>query len=98
MDSFLKKRTLESECEDPKDDTSDALVVPESKRPNPGFGVEGVNDIASSLAESPFQPILKLYPKRKFGSRERSFQKDWFRNRNWLEYSRKEDAGFLLLL
>ena len=94
MDSFLKKRTLESECEDPKDDTSDALVVPESKRPNPGFGVEGVNDIASSLAESPFQPILKHYPKRKFGSRERSFQKDWYRNRNWLEYSQKEDAAF----
>ena len=62
MDSFLKKRTLESECEDPKDDTSDALVVLESKRPNPGFGVEGVNDIASSLAESPFQPNLMLYP------------------------------------
>ena len=38
MDSFLKKRTLESECEDPKDDTSDALVVPESKRPNHGLG------------------------------------------------------------
>ena len=60
MDSFLKKRTFESGCEDSKDNTSGALAVPESKRPNPGFGVGGVNDIASSLAESPFQPILKL--------------------------------------
>ena len=94
MDSFLTKRALQSECEYPKDDTSDALVVPESKRPNPGFGVEGVNDIASSLAGSPVQPILKVYPKRKFGSRERPFQKDWYQNRNLLEYSQKEDAAF----
>ena len=60
MDCFLKKRTIESECKDPKDNTSGALAVPESKHPNPGFRVEGVNDIASSLAESPFQPILKF--------------------------------------
>ena len=62
MDTFLKKRTLESECDDPQDDTSEALVVPESKRPNLGFGVEGFKDIASSLTESPFKHILKLYP------------------------------------
>ena len=59
---FSKEAHFESECEDPKDDTSDALVVLKSKRPNPGFGLEGVNDIASSLAESPFQPNLMLYP------------------------------------
>ena len=61
MDSFLKKSTFQSECEDPNDDTSDTLVVPTTKSKNLGFGVEGVNDVASSLAESPFQHILKVY-------------------------------------
>ena len=56
------------------------ILLPESKRPNYDFAVGGVYDIASSLAEFPFQPILNDYPKRKYGSRERSFLKDWCHN------------------
>ena len=94
MLSFITKRPLQPESKCPNDDSSAARALPESKHPNYDLSVGGVSDIASSLVESPFQPILNVYPKRKFGSRERSFQKDWYHNRSWLEYSQKEDAVF----
>ena len=78
----------------PNDDNSVVPAAPESKRPNHDYAVGEVYDIASCLAEFPFQPILNVYPKRKFGYRERSFQKDWYHNRIWLEYSQKEHAAF----
>ena len=56
--------------------------------------INGVPDIANSLADEPNQPNLKSYPKRKFGTKFRSFQKEWFHTRPWLEYSQVADAAF----
>ena len=60
---------------------------------NPEFEIEGVTDIAKSLADDSIQPDLKSYPKRKFGTKFRSF-KEWFHTRTWLEYSQTSDAAF----
>ena len=44
---------------------------------NPDWGeIDGVTDIAKSLADDPMQPDLKSYPKRKFCAKFRSFQKE----------------------
>ena len=56
--------------------------------------VGGVTDIASSLAVQPVQPSLRTHPKRKFGTRDRAFQNEWYLNRNWLECSQTVDAVF----
>lgn len=48
----------------------------------------------SRVERGPFQPKLKLYPRTKFGSTLRSFNKSWFDNFEWLEYSPKVDKAF----
>ncbi|KAK1381917.1 hypothetical protein POM88_019652 [Heracleum sosnowskyi] len=42
----------------------------------------------------PCQPISYDFPRTEFGDRKRCFQKGWFTNREWLEYSFKNDAAF----
>ncbi|XP_063039724.1 uncharacterized protein LOC134434959 [Engraulis encrasicolus] len=44
--------------------------------------------------EKPAQVILQTYPKRLFSGKPRSFSTDWYRSREWLEYSVKRDAAF----
>ena len=61
---------------------------------NPVFEIDGVNDIAKSLTDDPIQPDPKSYAKCKFGTKFRSFQKEWFRTRPWLEYSQTSDISF----
>ena len=56
--------------------------------------INGVPDIDKGLADEPNQPNLKSYPKRKFGTKFRSFQKQWFHTRPWVEYSQVADAAF----
>ena len=56
--------------------------------------VDGVSDIARNLSESPSQPLRKEYPKSTFGNRARSFLKEWFTGKPWLEYSLSADAAF----
>jgi len=48
----------------------------------------------SRVERGPFQPKLELYPRTKFGSTVRSFNKSWFDNFEWLEYSPKVDKAF----
>ena len=43
--------------------------------------------------EKPSQPTLN-FPKTKTGSKYRSFQKNWYNGRNWLEYSVSRDKAF----
>ena len=70
------------------------LVVPESSSTADFSMIDGVNDIASNLCEPPSQPILKEYPKRVFGSRTRCLNKEWYKERPWLEYSVSSDSVF----
>ena len=70
------------------------LVVPESSSTADFSMIDGVNDIANNLCEPPSQPILKEYPKRIFGSRTRCFNKEWYKERPWLEYSISSDSVF----
>lgn len=44
--------------------------------------------------KGPFQPILNVFPKSKFGSKQRSFQQSWYKLFPWLEYSPKENLAF----
>ncbi|KAF0722491.1 zinc finger MYM-type protein 1-like, partial [Aphis craccivora] len=50
----------------------------------------GLGDIENGL----YRPILAAYPKTKFGKQYRSFNKQWFVECAWLEYSTKLDAVF----
>ena len=59
--------------------------------------IDGVNDVARNLSESPSQPIQKEYKKTMFGSISRSFNKNWFTGRTWLEYSLSANAAFCCL-
>ena len=58
------------------------------------ISVEGVEDIAKTVGDDPAQPDLRTYPKTAQGGRERSFVKEWFKSRPWLEYSQLADACF----
>ncbi|CAA0835592.1 TTF-type zinc finger protein with HAT dimerisation domain [Striga hermonthica] len=46
------------------------------------------------LAKGPFQPHDHNFPKSSFGKNMRSFQKAWFTQYYWLEYSIQKDAAF----
>ena len=49
----------------------------------------------ASVTSSPFQPKLgKCFPKRKIGTRVRSFLEKWYERYRWLEYSLSSDAAF----
>ncbi|XP_025410974.1 zinc finger MYM-type protein 1-like isoform X1 [Sipha flava] len=47
-----------------------------------------------NLNSGPRQPILKEYPKTKFGSQNRGFTPSYFSEFNWLEYSVRKDSVF----
>ena len=44
--------------------------------------------------KQPSQPILKSYPSRKMGSKDRRFNNGWFDKYKWLEYNVNMDACF----
>ncbi|KAL4126512.1 hypothetical protein QTP88_010734 [Uroleucon formosanum] len=46
------------------------------------------------LNTGPKQPILKVYPKTKFGSQNRGFSSTYYNDFNWMEYSIQKDAIF----
>ena len=49
------------------------------------------HDISRSRAEPPSQSMLSLY---KINNDDRSFRKQWFLNRPWLEYSIERDGAY----
>ncbi|XP_060846255.1 zinc finger MYM-type protein 1-like [Rhopalosiphum padi] len=46
------------------------------------------------LNSGPMRPILKVYPKTKFGQQNRSFSSTHYKKFSWIEYSIKNDAIF----
>lgn len=46
------------------------------------------------VLKGPFQPILDIFPKSIFGGAQRSFQKSWYQQFSWLEYSPKDNLSF----
>ena len=67
---------------------------PKRPREDTSMAVEGVNDIAANLSIPPFQPILGSYPTTMFGGKFRNFNKNWFEDRYWLEYSQITNRAF----
>jgi hypothetical protein len=49
-------------------------------------------DISINKYESPAQPIID-FPKRSFGKQLRTFNKNWYQNRFWLEYFVSKDSA-----
>ena len=50
--------------------------------------------VTSPQSQQLLRPILKSYPKKKQGNRERSFQSTWHDSFSWLEYFVNVDACF----
>ncbi|KAK1396146.1 zinc finger MYM-type protein 1-like [Heracleum sosnowskyi] len=48
------------------------------------------------LAKGPCQPLNYKFPKTQYGIERRSFQKSWFKEFDWLEYSIKYDRAYCL--
>ncbi|XP_050059714.1 zinc finger MYM-type protein 1-like [Aphis gossypii] len=46
------------------------------------------------LLKGPFQPVLDIFPRTSFSGVKRSFQKSWYQQFTWLEYSPKDDLAF----
>ena len=46
------------------------------------------------ILNGPCQPMSHDFPQRSFGKQKRSFQKKWFKDREWLEYSVSKDAAY----
>ncbi|XP_050687355.1 zinc finger MYM-type protein 1-like [Eriocheir sinensis] len=55
---------------------------------------EQVQDLATKPEEGPTQPRLKVYPKLQSGSQTRSFQYEWYKRYEWLEYSVTNDRVY----
>ncbi|KAL4143937.1 hypothetical protein QTP88_006185 [Uroleucon formosanum] len=47
----------------------------------------GPSDITHIVSDQPTQPILKNYPRSKFGKEWRQFRPEWFKSYPWLKYS-----------
>ena len=79
-------------------ETESELVASNPKRPREDTStcivVEGVSDIASNLSSPPFQPKLGSYPTTMFNGKLRNFNKTWYDDRPWLEYSQDTNRAF----
>ena len=94
MDIFVLKPSSSKRPVEIDNEVTEICSEPPTKRPLIDMKVDGVNDIVANLTDNPYQPILKNYPKRKFGDRLRTFPKEWYLGRPWLEYSQSNDASF----
>jgi len=54
----------------------------------------GPEDLSQTLIDGPKQPNLQEYPTTRIGNRNRSFQKDWYKRYDWLEYSVLKDKAY----
>ncbi|KAF3833304.1 hypothetical protein F7725_026969, partial [Dissostichus mawsoni] len=59
--------------------------------PAPPFNATAPDDLGT---EGPAQVILQSYPVRIINGQKRTFTKNWFNGRKWLEYSVVADAAF----
>ncbi|KAL4119197.1 hypothetical protein QTP88_012041 [Uroleucon formosanum] len=46
-----------------------------------------------NLATGPYRPVLNAYKQTRFGSQNRSFSSEWYKQYTWLEYSMKSNAA-----
>lgn len=46
------------------------------------------------ILSGPFQPVLSMFSRSKISGVQRSFQKSWYEQFTWLEYSPKSDSAF----
>ena len=53
-----------------------------------------MSSLTQSPQYSPCQPLNIRFPVSYFSGKARSFQSDWYRERDWLEYSVSKDAAF----
>ena len=77
------------------DNTPDTVSGPSRPKQHKPISSETPASIISKLDKShPIVPILNAYPKTKFGNEkfERSFSKQWYEGRPWLEYIVELDA------
>lgn len=68
-----------------EDQRSDHEVVPVAPGPS---------DFSKAIMEGPKQPVMKNFPKTKYGDRFRSFTPKWYSKYSWLEYSIMGDAAY----
>ena len=52
------------------------------------------SDVAATPAQMPCQPTANTFPTTLIGSKQRSFNSEWYRSYSWLEYSLERDAAF----
>ena len=72
---YTKKRTV-------SEDVDEGPTLKHARfTENTEFEIDGVTDIATTLADDSIQHDLKSYPKRKFETQFRLFQKEWFHAR-----------------
>ena len=62
----------------------------------PSTSQQPPSDIASGPHKKPVQPsrLTGRFPSTLVGTKKRSFNPDWFKTYNWLEYSVERDAAF----
>ncbi|KAL4101261.1 hypothetical protein QTP88_021281 [Uroleucon formosanum] len=73
------------------------LIIPEhDELPQLSLNIGLSSDLADlgTLDTGPCRPVLSTYTKTKFGKQYRSFQSEWYKNYEWLEYSIKSNAAF----
>ena len=88
----LEGNEKEMERENIAESTSSSTAMEQpptmSTKLNVAYDPDFFND-----TKKPCQPFLDMYPKESFGSKQRSFNADWYKYR-WLEYSKELDACF----
>ena len=83
-------RQLDDSC------SSSSQKQSELSSPQPGSSERGrvPSDVAATPAQMPFQPTVNTFPATVIGSKQRSFNSEWYRSYSWLEYSLEKDAAF----
>ena len=88
-----KRKEIEVENQNISESATNSISMAEqphtSKKLKEGNGSEFFTN-----TNEPCQPLLETYPKRLFGSKQRSFYSDWYNKYKWLEYSEELDACF----
>ena len=78
---------------------SNMIADPRNRKPIDDYEPEIRDQVKRAYALSgPTQPREFQFPRKWIGGEWRSFQKTWFDEFDWLEYSESKDAVFLLIL
>ena len=88
-DAFAGTATVASTLRAQSQSSTDTAVVPSTSQQPP-------SDIASGPHKKPVQPsrLIGRFPSTLVGTKKRSFNPDWFKTYNWLEYSVEREAAF----